>query len=223
MIHVENADYYTPIISLAEILVPDYLSDNSLKNTRLNRFSATREIINRIETAATQNKLDLPGLKEQTNSYNKLLEQYKLKNKLFESPPPSGWMLIVFAIFSVLLLPFHLYGMIFNYLPYKIPALFTRKIKDPQFISSLNFGLGFVTFLVWYLILLIVLLIFSGSFLITVAGLISFPFAGLFTFYHYRYLKKLGGKFRLVVLKNRHPEKFRQLIDLRQHLRNILS
>jgi len=223
MIHVENAEYYTPITSLAEILIPDYLTANGLKDTRSTRFTATREIINRIETAAAQNKLDLQDLKEQTNSYIMLLEQYKLKNKLFESPLPSGWMLFVSVIFSVLLLPFHLYGMIFNYLPYKIPVIFTRKIKDPQFISSLNFGLGFVTFLIWYLILLVVLLIFSGSLLITVVSLISFPFAGLFTFYHYIYLKKLGGKFRLFFLKNGQPEKLRQLIDLRQHLRNMLS
>lgn len=221
MIHVENAEYYTPITSLAELLIPVYLSVNNLNNNRLNRFNATREIISRIDTAAAHNKLDLTGLKAQTNNYNQLLEQYKLKNKLFESPLPSGWMFFVSAILSVLLLPLHLYGMIFNYLPYKIPVIFTRRIKDTQFISSVNFGLGFVTFFVWYLILLVVLLIFAGSLLCALGALISFPLTGLFTFYHYIYLKKLGGKFNLFFLKNRQPKQYSNLIEVRQKLINL--
>jgi len=221
MIHVENTEYYKPITSLTEILIPDYLSVNNLKDTRLNRFSASREIISRIETTATQNKLDLPGLKEQTSNYNQLLEKYKLKNKLFESPLPSGWMLIVSAILSVLLLPIHLYGMIFNYLPYKLPVIFTRRIKDTQFISSVNFGLGFIAFLVWYLILLVVLLIFAGSFLFALSALISFPLTGLFAFYHYRHLKKLDGKFNLFFLKNRQPKQYSNLIKIRKELINL--
>ncbi|MBK6965722.1 MAG: hypothetical protein IPH20_17810 [Bacteroidales bacterium] len=121
-------------------------------------------------------------------------------------------MLVLSAMLSLVLLPVHLYGMIFNYLPYKLPVLLTRKVKDPQFVSSVNFGLGFVTFVLWYLILLVVLPVFAGSGLIALCIYISMPFTGLFTFYHYKHLKKLGGKFRLFFLKHRQPEQYKILL-----------
>ncbi|NTW23084.1 MAG: hypothetical protein HGA37_00165 [Lentimicrobium sp.] len=221
MIHVENVEYYKPITTLTGILIPDYLSDNNLIDNRLNRFIASRKIISRVETAATQNRIDLPLLLEMTNNYNALLEKYKLRNKLLESPPPSIWMLLISVFLSCILLPLHLYGMILNYLPYKLPVIVSRKIKDSQFISSVNFGLGFVSFVIWYLILLVVFLIFSGSSLIALFTLILSPFAGLFAFYHYIHLKKTGGKFRLFFLRSRQPEQYNSLLEIRQKLVNL--
>ncbi|MBK6965131.1 MAG: 1-acyl-sn-glycerol-3-phosphate acyltransferase [Bacteroidales bacterium] len=218
MIHVENVDFYRPIIALSEILTPNYLKDKGLNDNRIARFNTSQELIREIETAALENRLDLPLLLEQTNNYQKLLDKYKLKNKLFESPAQTGLMLVLSAMLSLVLLPVHLYGMIFNYLPYKLPVLLTRKVKDPQFVSSVNFGLGFVTFVFWYLILLVILLVFTGSGLIALCIYISMPFTGLFTFYHYKHLKKLGGKFRLFFLKHRQPEQYKNLIEARQKL-----
>lgn len=221
MIHVENVEFYKPITILTDILIPGYLNVYNLIDNRLNRFTASREIISRIETAATQNRINLPVLRETTNNYTALLEKYKLRNKLLESPPPSIWMLLISTVLSFILLPLHLYGMIFNYLPYKMPFIISRKIKDSQFISSVNFGLGFVLFLFWYLILMVLMLVLSGSIIATLFAVISWPVAGLFTFYHYIHCRKLFGRFRYFILKNRHPEQLKRFVDLRQQMLNL--
>ncbi len=223
MIHVENTAYYQPITVLTEILIPDYLKDKGLKDNRINRFNASRELIRLIETAATQNKLNLPLIQEQTNTYQKILDKYKLKNKLFESPSSTGLMMALSGMLSLILLPLHLYGMIFNYLPYKLPVLLTRKVKDPQFKSSVNFGLSFVLFQLWYLLLIVVLLIFSVKLLPALLIALTWPVTGLFSFYYYIRLRKLGGKVRLFNLKRLHPEIFNQLITTRQELAGVLK
>jgi hypothetical protein len=111
--------------------------------------------------------------------------------------------------------------MIINYLPYKIPVLISGKMKDSQFVSSVSFGLSFVLFPLWYILLFSALLIFSVKLLPALLIALTWPFTGLFTFYNYIYLRKLGGKLRLLGLKHSHPEKYRQLVNLRNSLSKL--
>ncbi|MCB9016020.1 MAG: 1-acyl-sn-glycerol-3-phosphate acyltransferase [Lentimicrobiaceae bacterium] len=218
MIHVENVENYKEIISLTDIMVPAQLSASGLTDNRVNRFFASREVIQLIENASSIKRLDLGQAKSDLQAYHNLLQKYGLKNKLFESKLPSAWMFILLFMLSVLLLPVHLYGMVFNYIPYKLPQKIANMMKDKQFISSVNFGLGFVLFPLWYVLLMVIVWIITGNGLLTVISLISWPFAGLFVFYHYKYLRKLIGKLRLYRLKARKPDQYRQLMDLRQKL-----
>lgn len=222
MIHVENEEFYQPILSLNEILLPSCLKAKGLENNRLNRFSASSEILERIEEASTQNKINLPQLQEDIKEYHDLLDRYKLKNHLLESAPPSIRTLLVSLVYSILLLPVHLYGMILNYLPYKLPEKVSGKMKDQQFISSVNFALSFILFPVWYLLLFAVLMMLTGKLLPVMLIAITWPLTGLFTFYNYRRMRKLAGSFRLFFLKSRQPEKYRQLLDIREKLIHFL-
>ncbi|MBK6965723.1 MAG: hypothetical protein IPH20_17815 [Bacteroidales bacterium] len=61
MIHVENVDFYRPIIALSEILTPNYLKDKGLIDNRITRFNTSQELIREIETAGLENRLDLPA------------------------------------------------------------------------------------------------------------------------------------------------------------------
>jgi len=218
MIHVENAEFYQTIQSLTEILVPTLLQEKGQADNRISRFVASQEIIGRIHAAIEENRLIPAELKEETEQYQHLLDQYGLKNKLMESGAPSFLSLILAVFVSVLLLPLHLYGMISSYLPYKIPEKVSGNMKDKQFISSINFGLSFLLFPLWYLILFAVLLIITAQLIPSILALISWPLAGLFAFYHYKHLRKLAGKIRLFNLKRRHPDQYNQLVDLRQKL-----
>lgn len=221
MIHVEDeANYYT-IQSLTGILVSGYTKEKGLVDNRVNRFTASREIIERIETASSEKKIDLSHLKIELAEYQKLLDQYKLKDKLLETNPISSGSLATSLLISALLFPIHLYGMITNYLPYKLPVLISAKMKDPQFRSSVNFVLSFLFFPLWYLLMFSVILIFSVKLLPAFLIALTWPLTGLFTFYNYTYLRKLGGKIRLLRLKHSHPEKYRQLVNSRNSISNL--
>jgi 1-acyl-sn-glycerol-3-phosphate acyltransferase len=221
MIHVEDKANYHTIQALTGILVSGYLKDKGLVDNRVNRFTASHEIIERVESASSENKIDLNQIGKEIAGYQKLLDQKKLKDKLLESAPPSTWSLAMSVLLSVLLSPIHLYGMIISYLPYKIPALISGKMKDSQFVSSVSFVLSFVLFLFWYVLLFSALLVFSVKLLPALFIALTWPLTGLFTFYNYIYLRKLGGKIRLLKLKHSHPEKYRQLVNLRNSLSGL--
>lgn len=221
MIHVEDEANYQTIQSLTGILVSGYIKEKGLVDNRVNRFEASREIIERIETASSEKKIDLSQVKIELAEYQNLIDQNKLKDKLFETAPPSFFNLMVSLIISVLLFPVHLYGTITNYLPYKLPVLISAKMKDPQFRSSVNFVLSFLFFPLWYLLMFSVMMIFSVKFLPALLIALTCPLTGLFTFYNYIYMRKLGGKFRLLRLKHSHPDIYRQIADARGMLSGI--
>lgn len=223
MIHVENEEFYHSIYALTEILVPGYLMQKGIADNRVNRFSASQDIINLIDTAISQHIIRLPQLREDVAGFQAMLKQHGLKEKLLETAPLTFWSLTASVISSGLVMPVHLYGMIINYLPYKLPVILSGKMKDRQFISSVNFGLSFILFPVWYLLLFAVVTVFTGSFIPALLIAPSWPLTGLFTFYHYRHLRKLTGKIRLFKLKRKHTEQYAQLVGARQKLCDLLS
>lgn len=223
MIHVEDEANYQTIQSLTGILVSGYLKDKGLADNRINRFAASQEIIERIESASSEKRIDMSQIKIELSEYHSHIDRNKLKDKLLESAPPSYLNLIFSLLTSVLLFPVHVYGLITNYLPYKLPVMISAKMKDPQFRSSVNFVLSFLVFPLWYLLWFSVIIIFSVKLLPALLIALTWPVTGLFTFYNYIHLLKLGGKIRLYKLKRLQPEVFNQLLTTRQELAGILK
>ena len=223
MIHVEDEANYQTIQSLTGILVSGYLKDKGLADNRINRFAASQEIIERIESASSEKRIDMSQIKIELSEYHSHIDRNKLKDKLLESAPPSYLNLIFSLLTSVLLFPVHVYGLITNYLPYKLPVMISAKMKDPQFRSSVNFVLSFLVFPLWYLLWFSVIIIFSVKLLPALLIALTWPVTGLFTFYNYIHLLKLGGKIRLYKLKRLQPEVFNQLLTTRQELAGVLK
>ncbi|MBK8880994.1 MAG: 1-acyl-sn-glycerol-3-phosphate acyltransferase [Bacteroidales bacterium] len=138
---------------------------------------------------------------------------------------PLGW-LIAGILGIVLTFPLFIYGNIFNLTFLEIPNLQIRKIKDPQFHSSVKYGISLVlafVFLPLYLILS--LLIFSPWWL----GLLIFfslPLSGLFAWDYYLVFKRIKGGFKardlirnknseFAILRNDHQELLKLIKDLK--------
>lgn len=92
----------------------------------------------------------------------------------------------------ILFAPIHLYGVINNYLPYRIPAWFAEtKMKDPQFQSSMKMAMGVVLFFLFWLLQSLVVSIFTEG--LVWYYLLSLPLSAWLS-YHYwvRWLKTRG-------------------------------
>jgi 1-acyl-sn-glycerol-3-phosphate acyltransferase len=223
MIHVEQEEYYHTIQQLLLINRENRGKPEPGENKRGHHFAADRDFIGRLDRAAAADPALLPALEKACTSYFNLLSHYKLRDRLFH-PPQAGLLTIILqALFSLLLLPVHLAGMIFNYLPYKLPVIFTKKVKDKQFLSSLHYGLGLVFFFFWYLIAGIVLGLTTGNPIITISVLIFLAAAGIFSFYHYIRLKLLIGRFRLLMLKNTGYEEYHHITAAREAILQLLK
>ncbi|MEA2107492.1 MAG: hypothetical protein U9P82_12385, partial [Bacteroidota bacterium] len=107
-----------------------------------------------------------------------------------------------------------LYGGILNYLPYKIPVWITKKIKDPQFISSFRTVIALILFPVYYIIIAIIGANIFNSGWITLGCIITLPFTGLFAFHYYIGIKKWFAKIRFKFMqwfKNKHLLEIKKL------------
>lgn len=223
MIHVEQEKYYHTIQQLLLINRENGGKPEPGENKRCHHFAADRDFISRLDRAAAADPGLMPALEQSCHNYFSLLNHYKLRDRLFHRPQAGLLKIMLQALLSLLLMPVHLAGMIFNYLPYKLPVHFTKKVKDKQFLSSLHYGLGLVFFFFWYLIAGIVLGVTTGSFMITVSALVFMSAAGIFAFYHYIRLKMLIGRFRLLMLKNTGYEEYRHITAAKEAIIQLLK
>ena len=113
-----------------------------------------------------------------------------------QKAPFSIFGILLRSLLAILFLPLYFVGGVINYLPYKLPVWLTKKIKDPQFISSVRNVIAIIIFPIYY-----ILLIIAGSFIdqawwLKLSILVLLPFAGLFAFNYYIEVKKLYARIR---------------------------
>lgn len=216
MIDVRNDVHYTTWMRLAEMIeIPANLKG---VEARLDRFYKTREFIQKLDGSLPQNPEILQQVELQTNAYFSALSQYGLREKLFQQKTRGFFQLMGAFLLSLLAMPLHLAGMLFNYIPYKLPVILSRKVADKQFLSSLRYGYGLVFFLIWYITTFIVLLASGLSLSITLLALVLLVFSGLGAFHHYLYLLSLRGKFRLWKLKHQNKSAYEQMLKQREEI-----
>ncbi len=217
MIHVEDEQHHDMLQSLNAMIMRSWLQEHSLKDTRINRFRSSMAVLEQLENGLKTNALDPESTAADLKAYQELLRKYRIRDEQVETESKPLSLLLSWVAW-VLVLPIHVSGMILNWLPYRIPVLLSAKIKDPQFVSSVNYGLSLFVYLFWYLILLIIALLLPFSTAVTLPLIIASPFAGLFAFYNYLFYKKLLARSRQYLLKRFKPEQFRKLTALRKSL-----
>lgn len=217
MIHVEDEQHHDMLQSLNAMIMRNWLQEHSMKDTRINRFRSSMAVLEQLENGLKTNALDPESTAADLKAYQELLRKYRIRDEQVETESKPLPLLLSWVAW-VLVLPIHVSGMILNWLPYRIPVLLSAKIKDPQFVSSVNYGLSLFVYLLWYLILLIVALLLPFSTAVTLPLIVASPFAGLFAFYNYLFYKKLLAHSRQYLLKRFKPEQFRKLTALRNSL-----
>jgi 1-acyl-sn-glycerol-3-phosphate acyltransferase len=218
MVHIESEDDYEAIDELRSMINGRFSDD-----IRLTKLFRDRILVNKINLLKESDpacysricslSLDVKKKAKELNTDYRLLEKKK---------HPLGW-LIAGMIGIVLTFPLFICGNIFN-LPFlEIPNLQIRKIKDPQFHSSIRYGLSLVlafVFLPLYLILS--LFIFSSWWL----GLIIFftlPLSGLFAWNYYLQFRRIIGGFRIRNLIKQNDNKFRLLRNNHTELVKLIA
>ena len=222
MIHVENETYFGLYSNLLRINATLSANTGESRTGRIRQFESDREFIERLDHAAQQDMELLPRLQELGRQYFDLIEKYGIRDRFFGKNRPSVLKWFLKVLLSVVLLPVHLAGMFFNYIPYKIPEILSGKVKDRQFVSSVNYGASFVTYLLWYILTFALVTGLSGSWILALAAGATGALSGLFAFYHYRHLKRLAGEFRFIRLQS-DARRFGELSGLRDSILSILK
>jgi 1-acyl-sn-glycerol-3-phosphate acyltransferase len=216
MIDIQSEEYYETFQSLRSIYNSDMIRHLGLKGKNLMvSFTADKEMIQRLsDYEKSGNQTILTNLKDKVQEYDKSVKQLGYRDWVLRKRGDSIFGIVLKTIAAIIFFPIFLVGVVSNYIPYKIPVLYTKKIKDPQFHSTFKYVLGIITFLSWYLVLTILVLVITRFSMYGILYLISLPFTGIFAIDYYIFLKKIIACWRfkfLSLLKNKNLIRLKEL------------
>src|SRR5664279_5150698 len=120
---------------------------------------------------------------------------------------PLGW-LVAGMIGILITFPLFIYGNIFNLTFLEIPNLQIRKIKDPQFHSSIRYGISLALAFVFLPLYLIISLFIFSSWWLGLLIFLTLPASGLFAWNYYLQYRRIKGGFRIRKMISQNDKEF---------------
>ena len=217
MINITNDPHYKEIERLRVLYQRRAVQRLGLKYRNAeHRLQAQQKIIVALQEYEQTNPDEMSSLCLAARDYLAIVQHYSLRDWVIERQPYSLVGLLGRCILALLGIPFCMLGLLFNYVPYKLSAFASRKVKDPQFVSSVQYVAGLVLYPVYYLLMIVLLVIFIPCIwgkLIMPALMIPL---GLFAFRYYLSMKKLNARFRFWWHKQRKNPEILKTIELRK-------
>jgi 1-acyl-sn-glycerol-3-phosphate acyltransferase len=200
IIDIQKTEYYQFIhemmIIFDEEIRYEYCSG---KNDLLSKFNAQKIFIQKIEKWLSANQNE--SLNEKMHLFNSNIKKEGFRYWLFKKEKHKTSLNIIGLI---ILSPIFVYGVVNNYLPYTIPVKFVnRKIKDPQFQSSIKMAMGVLLFIIFWMIQTILVSTFLPN-IWWAYYLVSLPIAGWLSYHYYLTLLKTKGKVAYNKLEKNH-------------------
>lgn len=208
MIHIDSVEDYEAIDELRGMINGRYSDD--IKNPKIFR---DRELIAKLNKLQSTDDSLYHRICSLSLNVKKKAKELRVDYRLLEKKKHSALWLIADLFLLVLTFPLFIFGNIFTFTFLEIPNLQSAKIKDPQFRSSIKYGISLaMAFIFLPVFLILSLLIFSPWWL----GILIFlvlPFSGLFAWNYYLQFKRIIGGFRI---RNYIREKNRNYEDLKK-------
>ena len=165
---IRNEEFYNETMTLCNILNREIRHREGLKNTAWNRFLLRQRIAQRMDTASLDD-----GLLHLVSEFQHLCHHLHINEKTVAehwSLTATLLSLLAFAalLATVLSLPVLRATLFFCLLCYPLPLIPThlivrRKVSDPQFRSSFNFGIRFFLSILYAIIIGIVMACCNGA------------------------------------------------------------
>ena len=219
MVDIANDQYYKEIDFLRMIYLQQAIQHLNLdKRNAEHRLQAQQKIIAALQKHDQTNPDEMATLCLAVRNYLEIIQKYKLDDWMIKRQPYSIFGLLGQSILALVGFPFWILGIIFNYIPYKTSAFASRTVKDPQFVSSMQFVVGMVLFPIYHIIMLILLLIFIPC----IWGKIIMPLLmiplGIFAWKYSLSMKKLVANFYFRFRKQRKNPEIFEAIELRKNI-----
>jgi len=152
-------------------------------------------------------------LNSYVSEYNNILKRLNFYNEVFENKF-SKENVIIDAIRFLFFLPFVSAGALFNAIPALISSFLSKKTDDPQFISSIKFGIGNVVFPIYYLLFLVLPIPFITKILL----IIIMPVLGILSYDYFKGLRIFWASVRLRIGLSQNDPAISRLIYARSQI-----
>lgn len=197
IIDIRKLDYYDAIHEML-FLFPEQIKEvaGEKENSLIAKFRAQKKFIANIENQIETDQSVAENLNEKAKSVIEYTKENGLKYWLYNKEKYSISSLLLAVLVLALGFPIHLYGIINNYIPYKIPVWFVEsKIKDITFHGSFKMAFGVLFFKIFWLLQTVVVAFLTDDY-IWILYLVSLPLSAIFSWNYWKLFLKTRGKFR---------------------------
>lgn len=222
--HINNPEHDELVVWLEQIFMRDLCAKQKLnyKNPE-DAFVITKHITECVNAAEHGHKNELELLNQKCSDYFKKLSILDVRDWVVS--PKNNWQINYFnsiarAMLILLALPILVLGMLGNYLPYKISErIVEKKIKNIEFHSSFNLGIGTFLTLFFYIIQFIIVYVLAPNigwpFLVVFISFLT----GKFVMNFYPFIAKTKGLFNAL----RNPTGLHNLRMQRKEIADLFA
>ncbi|MCD6598808.1 MAG: 1-acyl-sn-glycerol-3-phosphate acyltransferase [Bacteroidales bacterium] len=215
MVNIESVEFYSLYDELREIYKTHMCQRLSLPNSEQPyKLKADQELIRILEKYEKDHKDKMTGFQDTVLNYKSRLEKLNMDYELIQNGPPSIISLLFRSLMLLILSPVFIYGLIPNYLVYKIPLLVIKKIKDKQFHSSFKVIISIFVTTFLHIIFTLLFWIFTSSLKLTAIYYVSLPLSGMFAWWYHVQFKNLKMYWRYFSSKRRDNSLLQETISL---------
>ena len=151
--------------------------------------------------------------------YAQKRNKLKLRDHVLLDAPYKVRVLALYTMGLFFSFPLFLFGLITNYLPYRIPHILALKVfQDEHFYSPFKMAMGMVIFPMYYVLVAILVGILTQSWLWAISSVGILFFSGHFAIRYSEWAKKVWARWRYVRLLRREDPTLTRLIQLRDFI-----
>ncbi|MBN2215474.1 MAG: 1-acyl-sn-glycerol-3-phosphate acyltransferase [Bacteroidales bacterium] len=221
MIDIRNEEYYETYMMLRTIYNSRMRELMNIKgNNLLDRFNADKKMIEILDMQLAEDESRIAAIDKLVMDYNLGLKSINIRDWIVKKGDFSYLAECLKLLAMIVAFPVYLLGLINNYIPYTIPSLYVRNVKDRQFHSSMKFVLSMIFFPLYYAIVIVLAALIIPGALFSWLYILLIPVSGIFAYSYYIWIKKSVAKFRFI----RHTKKVRgKTGDLIHNRKKILD
>jgi len=215
MIHIESVEYYSLYDKLRDIYREKMCTKMCFPHSNYPyRFLADKEFIRLLTIFEGKHPDQMSAFQDMVIQHNKIAEELNLEPNQLNHPIKSGGYFVFSSFVFLLTFPVFIYGWLNNILPYRIPLMLLKKIKDVQFHSSIKYVLSMVSFPFFHIIQTLILRIFTPNWNLTLLYFISVPVSGIIAFFYYKYFMRWNQNLKYFKALKRKSPAFEELQQL---------
>ena len=167
-------------------------------------FTLTKNIAERLHYFYQADPLRVSALDEKVKRYLSILEKIGISDAMIRRNERKRSFLlsnILSLLYLIAGFPFYVYGLINNYLPYRIPGLIARKIsKEKEYYAPIAMVSGIFTFLISYSLQIYMVNDYFNRLPLTLGYAFSLPLSGFFTYSYYHSAKNIRTRWLFISL-----------------------
>lgn len=206
MIQIDDEAFYEEYEMLREIVTPAYLKEKKLPKSHNSQFEADKRMIAAIDKQKISNPSQFQTLMGDVKTYSGLVDEAGITLGSIQTTNLKLWSLLIKIPLLLITLPLFVFGYVNSIIPVAGAFLLSKKIKDPQFVSSIRFVVGMFLFPIAFIVQTFLFWAISGSGLYALCYLVSILLGAVIAYNWRRYFLAAAMDLKFIRIRMAKPE-----------------